>query len=124
MQIVTADTRRSTTTPNATMTTLASPTLGAASVSLWLVEMQQGATGPVHAFDDEVVWSITRGEAELTCEGSSTRLGTGDTAVLPGGVMRRFVAGPEGFSAVVTTSTPGAVVRGDGTPAGTPEWVA
>ena len=42
-----ADTR-TTVTPNATMTTLASPTLGATSGrSLWQVDMAAGASGPV-----------------------------------------------------------------------------
>jgi quercetin dioxygenase-like cupin family protein len=124
MYVVTADTRRSTTTPNATMTTLASPTLGGATSSLWLVEMNPYAEGPEHAFEDEVIWAVVRGSAELTCAGERAELRAGDTAVLPGGAMRRLVAGPDGFSAVATSPAPGTVTRADGLPAGTPAWVA
>lgn len=124
MRIVTADTRRSTTTPNATMTTLASPSLGAAAGSLWLVDMNPAAEGPMHAFESEVVWSLTRGTAELRVDGSTTLLAEGDTAVLPGGMMRQFVAGPEGFAAVVCTPAPSRVSRADGTSVGVPDWVA
>jgi hypothetical protein len=47
---------RITSTPNATMTTLASPTLGATDGrSLWVVDMTAGATGPMHIFDTEQI---------------------------------------------------------------------
>ena len=129
MQIVTAAARRETTTPNATMTTLASPTLGAAGASLWLVEMHPDAAGPVHAFDSEVVWAITRGPARLevgsTAPTSRGRpASAGDTVVLAAGEMRQFVAGPDGFAAVATTAGSGAVTRQDGQPADIVPWVA
>ncbi len=124
MQIVTAADRRETATPNATMTTLASPTLGAAGASLWLVEMHPDATGPAHAFDSEVVWAITHGRARLEVGPTTYDLAEGDTVVLPAGEMRRFTAGPEGFGAVATTVGSGAVTRADGEPAGVVPWVA
>ncbi len=124
MTVVTADTRRTSTTPNATMTTLASPTLGGAASSLWLVEMHADAEGPAHAFDAEVVWAVTAGAATLTLGERRLDLGPGDTVVLPADVLRRFVAGPAGFTAIATTSGPGHVVRDDGTAAGVPPWVA
>lgn len=129
MNLVTAAMRRSTTTPNATMTTLASPTLGGAHASVWLVEMPGGATGPAHAFAGELVWAITRGTARLTT-GDPERpveavdLRAGDTVVLPGGELRRFAAGPDGFSAMVAAAAPGEVTRAGGEPAGVPAWVA
>lgn len=124
MQYVAADSRRISTTPNATMTTLASPTLGAAGQSLWLVEMNPGAAGPVHAFDAEVLWSLTRGACELHADDTSRTLRAGDTVVLPAGMMRQFVAGDSGFSAIATSPSATAVTREDGTVVGTPEWVA
>ena len=105
------------------MTTLASPTLGGATQSLWLVAMQPGASGPVHAFADEVIWAVTRGSLELHSAGSITTLDAGDTAVLPGGVLRQFIAGPEGFEAVATAPAHTVVTREDGTSVGTPDWV-
>ena len=124
MQVVPSAARRTATTPNATMTTLASPSLGGATRSMWIVEMPPGATGPVHAFAEEVIWAVTRGTGEITAGGETAPLGAGDTVVLPGGELRRLTAGPDGFSAVVTTASPGTVTREDGTSAGTPEWVA
>ena len=53
---------RRTQTPNATMTTLASPTLGATEgLSLWKVEMAAGASGPRHVFDSEQLWTVQAG---------------------------------------------------------------
>ncbi len=124
MQIVTAADRRETATPNATMTTLASPTLGAAGASLWLVEMHPDAAGPVHAFDSEVVWTITHGRARLDVGAATYDLVAGDTAVLPAGEMRRFTAGPDGFGATATTVGSGTVTREDGGPGGVVPWVA
>lgn len=121
--VVHAASRRTSTTPNGTMTTLATPTQGSAATRLWLVEMPPGAEGPVHAFDDEVLWSLTTGSAVLHVEGRAEALGPGDTAVLPGGVLRRLVAGADGFTAIATTAGRGQVSRDDGTPAVVPPWV-
>lgn len=124
MPIVSRIEQRSSTTPNGTMTTLASPTLGGAAASLWLVEMYPGAAGPMHAFDAEVLWSVTAGSAVLDLAGERHALGAGDTAVLPAGRLRQFTAGPDGFIAVATTAGPGEVRREDGSSAGVPPWVA
>lgn len=124
MRIITSAERRTVTTPNGTMTTLASPTLCGASSSMWWVRMAPGAAGPVHAFANEVVWAITDGHAEVTCGDDSQVLAAGDTVVLPGGVMRQFVAGPQGFSAVASTVAPGTVQRADTGESAVPPWVA
>lgn len=122
--IVRSTARRTTTTPNATMTTLASPSLGGAGTSLWLVDMPAGAVGPAHAFAGEVVWAITGGAATLEVDDAAHELRAGDTAVVPGGTLRRFAAGPAGFTAVVATCGPREVTRADGSSAGVPPWVA
>ncbi len=124
MQLVTSTQRRTTTTPNAVMTTLASPTLGEAATAVWLVDMPAGSQGPEHAFESEVVWSLTDGQATLRVGGEEHALEAGDTVVMPGGEQRRFTAGPDGFSAVVVCHGDGEVVRGDGESAGTPPWVS
>jgi quercetin dioxygenase-like cupin family protein len=123
MQIVRADQRRVTTTPNAVMTTVASPTLGHAAGSLWWVEMNPGAENPEHAFAAEVTWAVTRGLATVWVQGESHDLAAGDTAVLPADVMRRIVAGDEGFTAIVSTPEPCLVSRSDGLPAVVPPWI-
>lgn len=123
MQIVRAGERRTTTTPNGAMTTLASPTLGAASASLWSVEMFPGVAGPVHAFEGEVLWTITGGSGTVVVDGVEQSFGAGDTMVLPAGMLRQFIAGATGFTAVATT-TEGVVRLADGSLAGVPAWVA
>lgn len=124
MQIITSDARRHITTPNATMTTLASPSVGGAASSVWIVRMDPGVEGPEHAFEDEVVWAVTQGEAILQYSNLEARLQAGDTVVLPGRQMRRFVAGAAGFEAFASTRAPGTVTRGDDGSTAVPPWVA
>lgn len=123
MQIVRATDRRVSTTPNATMTTLASPTLGHAESSVWLVEMPADIQGPGHSFAGEVVWSITAGSATVRVGEVDHPLEAGDTVVLPAGEIRQFTAGATGFSGVVTVRD-GEVTRDSGESAGVPPWVA
>src|SRR3954467_9138434 len=100
--------RRRTETPNATMTTFASPTQGGAERSLWQVDIDPGAAGPVHVFDVEQTWTIQRGEATVDIDGDQVVLAEGDTVVVPAGVARRFATGSgPGFTAVVTASAAG-----------------
>lgn len=96
-------------TPNAVMTTLASPTLGAAGLVLWRVEMAVGAAGPLHDADVEQVWSVLAGAADLHVAGEVHEVGPGDTVVVPAGAARRVLAGPAGMVAVVA-APPGTVV--------------
>ena len=94
-----ADARR-TATPNATMTTCASPTQGGAHLALWRVEMEPGASGPLHAVDVEQVWTVLAGSASVDIAGDAHDLGAGDTLVLPPDVPRR-VRATAAFSALV-----------------------
>jgi quercetin dioxygenase-like cupin family protein len=115
---------RRTQTPNAVMTTLASPSLGASQgLSLWRVEMEPGQRGPVHVFDSEQVWHLLDGRAEITVDGAVVPLAAGDSLVLPAGAVRQVTAaGPTAFlvcghaAAVVT-------VPGEDAPRGTPPWI-
>ena len=77
------ETRR-TETPNAVMTTLASPTLGGARQALWRVDMTGGQAGPLHAFDVEQVWTVLGGGASVQLDDAAITIGAGDTIVLPG----------------------------------------
>jgi len=119
-----AATRRSE-TPNAVMTTLASPTLGEAGLSVWRVEMTPDAVGPEHVFDVEQVWTIMGGSATLDLDGVSNTLATGDTAIPPAGQMRRLRAGPgAGLTALVACVAGARALMPDGTDRGTPPWIA
>ncbi|HEY5317368.1 MAG TPA: cupin domain-containing protein [Solirubrobacteraceae bacterium] len=116
---------RRTETPNATMTTLASPTLGAtAGLSLWLVEMTGGAQGPSHRFDSEQIWTVIEGEVAVLVDGEISRLTAGDTIALPAGAQRQITAATP--ARLIVCGHGGAVVTvpGEAAPRGTPPWIA
>ncbi|MEJ2886781.1 cupin domain-containing protein [Actinomycetospora aeridis] len=118
-----ADARR-TTTPNATMTTFASPTQGASRQALWRVEMAPGAAGPDHVMAGEQIWTVVGGAARVEVAGEVVALAAGDTLVLPAGLPRRVHADAErGLEAVVTG--PGDdTASGPGRDPVVPPWIA
>jgi quercetin dioxygenase-like cupin family protein len=116
---------RTTVTPNATMTTLASPTLGATSGrSLWLVDMTAGATGPRHVFDTEQIWTLIDGDTEIEIEGITHSLDAGDTLVIPGAAERRVHATTACRMLVTGDGTATASVPGEAESRGTPAWIS
>jgi quercetin dioxygenase-like cupin family protein len=95
-----AETRR-TETPNAVMTTLASPTQGGAGQAVWRVDMRPGQAGPLHAIDTEQVWTVLDGGAAVELDGQVLTVGPGDTLILPADAPRRVSADPAaGFAAI------------------------
>ena len=95
-----AETRR-TETPNAVMTTLASPIQGGAGQAVWRVDMRPGQAGPLHAIDTEQVWTVLDGGATVELDGQALTLGPGDTIILPADAPRRVSADPvAGFAAI------------------------
>jgi quercetin dioxygenase-like cupin family protein len=124
-KVVRADERRRTETPNATMTTVASPTLGATvGLSMWQVEMTAGARGPEHAFDSEQAWTVLVGELTVTVAGQHTALRAGDTIVLPGGAQRQLTARTDARAMVCGHGNAIVRVPGETAPRGTPPWIA
>ncbi|UNO40880.1 cupin domain-containing protein [Streptomyces sp. MST-110588] len=106
MPVVRAAQARRTRTPNGVMTTLASPTQGAAGHLLWRVELEPGRTGPFHAFDAEQIWSVLEGGATVELGDERFRVGPGDTVVMPAGLPRQVTTTLEsGLTAVVTAPT-------------------
>lgn len=96
-----AESRR-TETPNAVMTTLASPTQGGAAQCVWRVDMRPGQAGPGHAIDTEQVWTVLDGAAQVELDGQTHAVGAGDTLIIPADMPRRVsVTSPAGFAAVV-----------------------
>ena len=108
-------------TPNATMTTLASPRAGGAAHALWRVSMAAGQAGPLHRSGVEQVLTVTAGRARLTVDGAVHDLGPGDTAVVPVGVLRRVEA-PAGLEALVSAPPTADAVLADGTDRGVLPW--
>jgi quercetin dioxygenase-like cupin family protein len=110
MSVVLSAEARTIRTPNGLMTTLASPTQGAAGQAVWRVDADPGMVGPVHAFDAELVWTWLEGTAVVELDGERHDVGPGDTMVLPADVSRQMFAGPvDGFVAIVV-APPGAEV--------------
>lgn len=123
--IVLASETRRTETPNAVMTTLGSPTLGGSEgLSMWTVEMEADAQGPLHRFDREQVWSVQSGAVNFSVDGTDRKLSDGDSIVLPAGALRQVRAiGP---STMVVCGLADAVVsvEGEELPRGVPGWIA
>ncbi|GII79394.1 hypothetical protein Sru01_43760 [Sphaerisporangium rufum] len=101
-----AESRR-TETPNAVMTTFASPTQGGSGLSVWRVDMPAGRSGPPHAFDTEQVWTILAGQATVELGGEELAVGPGDTVVMPAGVYRRITSGNGADLAAVVAAPAG-----------------
>lgn len=103
MPVIKAAQSRRTQTPNAAMTTLASPTLGNASQALWRVDMDAGQSGPLHEIDAEQVWAVLDGGATVQIGAELLTVERGDAVVIPAGLPRRITAHAHaGFTAIVT----------------------
>ncbi|WP_432944530.1 cupin domain-containing protein [Kribbella sp. CA-253562] len=115
---------RRTETPNAVMTTYASPTQGSRKLSVWRVEMKADAQGPVHVMDSEQVWTGLSGQATIAVGAEQVKLTAGEAVVVPGGVERQVTASGE-FTAMVAGYGHAKVsVRGEDTDRGTPPWIS
>ncbi|MFI6499781.1 cupin domain-containing protein [Nonomuraea typhae] len=116
---------RVTETPNGIMTTLASPTQGGASRSLWRTEAKPGAQGPLHDFDTEQIWTWLTGAATVELGEETFTVQAGDTVIMPPRTTRRIVADAhQGYTAVVTAQGEARAFGADGTEFGTPAWIA
>ena len=120
-RIAQSDTRQ-TETPNAAMTTLASPTQGGTgTLSLWRATMRPGQSGPLHTFDVEQVWHVLDGAATVVVDTESITLAVGDTLVLPAGTPRQ-VHTDTGVAFVVSGLASGRATP-DGGDAVAPPWI-
>ncbi len=123
MTVISATAARRSETPNAVMTTLASPTQGGAAIALWRVEMAPGAAGPEHRFDVEQAWTVLGGAATVTVDGADHALSAGDTIILRGGQVRRILAGDDGLQALAVAAPGARAFLPDGTDRGVPPWI-
>lgn len=106
---------RVTVTPNAAMTTLASPTQGASSrVCLWRVEMAAEARGPRHTIDAEQAWHLLEGSATFTVGGQDVEMAAGDTMVIPEAIERQIATGAGAHFVVSCPAGALATPMGDG----------
>jgi quercetin dioxygenase-like cupin family protein len=116
---------RRTETPNAAMTTIASPTQGPTTeLSVWTVHMRAGQQGPLHLFDREQVWYVLSGEVEVAVDDASLRLRPGDTAVIAAGATRQITALADAEVIVCGRGDAVASVPGEAASRGTPAWIS
>ena len=117
--------RRRSETPTGVMTTLASPTLGATTgLSMWEVAMTAGASGPLHVFDSEQIWTVLHGELSVATAGQREDLRSGDTIVIPANLERQVFAQTDVRLFVCGHGNAVAQVPGEPEPRGTPAWIA
>lgn len=120
-----AGSERRTETPNATMTTLASPTQGQTmALSLWRVEIHQGQRRPRHIVDSEEIWHVLHGEVVITVGHESFELTDGDTLVIPENVARHIDATADAIMLVCGFGDALVTVPDEPTTPGTPPWTA
>ena len=123
--VIRATERRRSETPAAVMTTNASPTLGVtAGLSMWEVAMTAGASGPLHVFDSEQIWTVLDGELSVVIAGETEILAGGDTVVIPEGLERQVSARTDVRLLVCGHGNAIARVPGEPAPRGTPAWIA
>jgi quercetin dioxygenase-like cupin family protein len=102
----------------------ASPSRGAADLSLWRIRLEPGAASPYHAVSREEVFLALDGDAVATLDGVEHRLEPGDCLVVPPEVPFAIAAGSGGFAAVCAMAAGGeATILPDG-PTITPPWAA
>jgi mannose-6-phosphate isomerase-like protein (cupin superfamily) len=107
------------------MTTNASPTLGAtACLSMWEVAMTAGASGPLHVFDSEQIWTVLEGELAVVIDDETANLTSGDTVVIPQDLERQVFARTDVRLLVCGSGNAIARVPGEPAPRGTPPWIA
>jgi quercetin dioxygenase-like cupin family protein len=112
MPVIRAAESRRTETPNAVMTTLASPTQGGSRHAVWRVDMAPGAVGPVHAFDADQIWTVLGGGARIDLDGETVTVGSGDTVIMPADARRQvFADTDDGFAAIVCAPASARVYR-------------
>lgn len=116
---------RRTETPTGVMTTLASPTQGSDHLSLWQVEMDEGAQGPVHVLDSEQIWTVISGSVTIAGENDQEiQLAPGDAAVLAPDEERQVTADAASVLVVCGRGDAIASVPGEEQPRGVPPWIA
>jgi quercetin dioxygenase-like cupin family protein len=116
---------RRTETPNAVMTTLASPSQGpTTALSLWQVAMTAGQRGPSHVFDSEQVWHVLAGKVDIAADGQVVSLVSGDTVVLAAGTERQVRAVTDTQLMVCGYGTAVVSVPGEDSSRGVPAWIS
>lgn len=105
------------------VTGYAAPSRGSEFVSLWRINLEPGASSPLHELDTEEVFLGLAGNAMFTIDGREYTVGAGDCLVVPPHTAFALAAGPDGpFQAVACMRAGGqATLLPDG-PTFVPPW--
>lgn len=123
--IVQPEERRITKTPNATMVTFVSPTLGESpSLSMWQVNMRRGSSGPAHRFDSEQIWTVVEGRIQLEVDEEELDLDVGDTVAIAADSLRQISSPADSKLLVCGRGDARASVPGEPESRGVPLWIS
>lgn len=123
-RVVAARSMHRTETPNAVMTTVASPSQGPTDgLSVWKVAMPARQQGPLHVFDRQQVWHVLAGEVDVALGDETLHLAAGDAVVLPAGVERQITAVTATEIVACGRADVTVSVPGEHQPRGTPPWI-
>lgn len=86
--------------------------------------MTEGASGPIHEFDSEQIWTVLDRELSVDVADQVETLGCGDTVVIPPLVPRQVTARTDVHLIVCGPGSAIARVPGEPEPRGTPGWIA
>lgn len=86
--------------------------------------MAASASGPLHVFDSEQIWTVLDGELSVVVDGQTEILGPGDTVVMPEGLERQVTARTDVHLLVCGHGGAIARVPGESESRGTPAWIA
>jgi quercetin dioxygenase-like cupin family protein len=113
------------TTPNAVMVAHAGPSLGSASLSMWQVQMEPAAAGPVHLIDRDQVYLVTAGSLTILADGAESRALAGDAVIILAGATRQILnQGAIAAVAIVCMTAGGRATLPDGADRGPLPWAA
>jgi quercetin dioxygenase-like cupin family protein len=91
---------------------------------MWEVAMTAGASGPLHVFDSEQIWTVLDGELSVAIADQREDLRSGDTVVIPANLERQIFARTDVRLLVCGHGSAIARVPGERDPRGTPAWIA
>ena len=86
--------------------------------------MTESASGPLHVFDSEQIWTVLDGKLSVVIAGQTEILDCGDTVVIPEGLERQVTARTDAHLLVCGHGNAIARVPGEAEPRGTPAWIA
>jgi mannose-6-phosphate isomerase-like protein (cupin superfamily) len=69
--------------PGARFTSLATPTRGSRTTSVWRVELTPGTPGTPHELTDEEVFVVLEGRAKVRLAADTSEAGPGDCIIVP-----------------------------------------